>query len=109
MTPAELLDRRDGQPRLRLWNDVRLDKFAFLNIRYADYRHVAHTGQLADGLLDLDGEHVVAGRFDEILLAINNFEITVGIVRGNVARQKPAIANRRGGRRRVVQVAGHDL
>ena len=58
--------------------------------------------------LDARRRHHVAARIlDEVLLAVGDLDVAVGIDQADVAGVQPAVLDRRGGCRLVVPVAGH--
>src|SRR6266481_1183938 len=92
-----------------LEHDERLRHLAPLRVRHGDYRHLEHVGVARDRLLDLDGRDVLAARDDDVLLAVAQLDVAVGVHDGHVAGVQPAAAEGLDGGRRVVEVAGHHV
>ena len=63
----------------------------------------------ADGLLDLDGGDVLAAGDDDVLLAVAQLDVAVGVHDGQVAGVEPAAGEGARGRLRVAVVALHGV
>src|SRR3989475_4069667 len=92
-----------------LEHDERLRHLAPLRVRHGDHRHLEHVGVACDRLLDLDGRDVLAARDDDVLLAVAQLDVAVGVHDGHVAGVEPAAAESLGGGGGIVEVAGHDV
>src|SRR6266581_7523509 len=80
-----------------LEHDERLRHLAPLRVRHGDHRHLEHVGVARDRLLDLDGRDVLAARDDDVLLAVAQRDVAVGVHDGHVAGVEPAAAEGLGG------------
>src|SRR6185312_7887144 len=62
-----------------------------------------------DRLLDFDAGDVLAARDDDVLAAVAELDVAVGMPDGKVPGMEPAPGERLGGGRLVVEVAAHDV
>src|SRR5881396_3145536 len=92
-----------------LGHDERLRDLAPALVRHGDHRHLEHVGVARDRLLDLDGRDVFAARDDDVLLAVAQLDVAVGVHDRHVAGVEPAAAKGFGGGGRIVEVTGHDV
>ena len=92
-----------------LGDDESLRHLAPLRVGDGDDRDLEDVGVLGDRLLHLDGRDVFAAGDDDVLLAVAELDVAVGVHDGDVARMEPAAAE--GLRRRlgIVEVARHDV
>src|SRR5213594_79114 len=107
--PAVRHDVGLGRRPPLLGHDERLRDLAPALVRHRDHRHLEHVGVARDRLLDLDGRDVFAARDDDVLLAVAQLDVAVGVHDGHVAGVEPAAAKGFGGGGRIVEVAGHDV
>ena len=91
-----------------LERDEGLGPLAPLLVRDGHHRALHHRGVPGHALLDLDGRDVLAARDDDVLLAVAQLDVAVGVPDPDVARVEPAAAEGLGGRLRLLVVAlGH--
>ena len=107
---AEVANLFDGSALAFLEHDKGLDRFAPFGVRHAHDGCFHHLGVHKEDLFNLAWHDVVAAGDDQVLLAIHDEEVTIGVHRGDVARVEPAVSV--DGIRsflRIVVVALHDL
>ena len=75
----------------------------------ADHGGLAHGRVELERLLDLDRRDVLAAGHDEVLGAVDDGEVAVGVDHGEVAGAQPAAAQHLGGRLGRVEVADHHV
>src|SRR5882672_10368976 len=75
----------------RLQHDTGHHKLTPLGVRYSEDRGFANRGMLVKHRLDLAGVDVLAARDDHVLQAVQDVEITVRILTGDVSRTKEAV------------------
>src|SRR5437667_5162222 len=107
--PAVRHDVGLGRRPPLLRHDERLRDLAPPLVRHGDHRHLEHVGVARDRLLDLDGRDVLAARDDDVLLAVAQLDVAIGVHDRHVAGVEPAAAEGLGGGGRVVEVAGHHV
>src|SRR5262249_52189151 len=88
---------------------VYLDRLAPAWVGHADGDDFAHFGMLEQRLLDIARIHVHAAADDHVLLAVDDAEVAVSVLAGDVARIQPAIAQDLRGLIRPIPVALHHL
>ena len=84
-----------------------VDPLAPLLVGQPDHRAVAHRGVLHQRLLDLGRVDVEAAGDDHVLQAVDDEQVALVVEVADVAGVVPAEARGRGGRLRVLVVAGH--
>jgi hypothetical protein len=62
-----------------------------------------------DGLLDLDAGDVLPAGDDDVLVAVAQLDVAVGMPYGQIPGMKPAVGERFGGGGLVGEVAAHDV
>src|SRR5689334_4299842 len=102
-------DVRLGRRPALLRDDERLRHLAPLLVRHGDDRDLEDVGVPRDRLLHLDGRDVLTARDDDVLRAVPELDVAVGMHDGDVARVEPAAAERLGGGRGVLEVALHHV
>src|SRR5258705_12237390 len=86
---AELDDLRLGDLLPRLERDEGLRPLAPFFVGDRDHRALHHRRVAGHALLDLDGRDVLAARDDDVLLAVAQLDVTVGMPDPDVARVEP--------------------
>jgi hypothetical protein len=89
--------------------DERLRPLAPLLVGGRDDRDGGDRRVLADGLLDRDRRDVLAARDDDVLLAVAQLDVAVGMADAQVAGVILAAGERLLGLLGVLEVAGHDV
>src|SRR3954464_4765022 len=92
-----------------LERDGRSDLLAERLVRDAHDGGFPDARVLVEDLLDLARGHVVAAADDQVLLAVDDEEVTVLVDTGHVAGVEPAAAHGLLGRVRALPVAPHDI
>ena len=90
-------------------DDEAHDPLAVLGIGRPDRRRVPDGRVAVQHLVDLAGHDVLAAADDDVLLAIGDVHVAVGVDVADVARVEPAVGERRGGLLRPLLVAGHHV
>ena len=97
-----------GRLAVRLEFDDRGGDFAQARVGESDDGDVLNVVVTAQEVFDLDGVQVLAPRDDDVLLAVDEEDEPVFVLARHVAREEPAVGERRLGRFRVVIVFLHD-
>src|SRR6266850_7914411 len=93
----------------RLEHHARRDDLSPPGVRYAEDRRLANRRMLADDRLDLAGVDILPARNDHVLHAIEDVEISLGILIADVSGPKQAVPERPARLVHVVPVAAHDI
>ena len=96
---------RDGGAGLEL--DERARRLAPPRVGLGDHRGGEHRGMAVEHVLDLERRDVLAARDDDVLGAVLDLEVAVGVHHGEVAGMEPAAGEGRLGGLRVLEVALH--
>src|SRR5215204_7053240 len=80
-----------------------------LRVGDRDHRAFEHSGVGGDDLLDLDRRDVLAAGDDDVLLAVADLDVAVGMHDPDVSGVEPAAVERRRGRSGIVEVPGHHV
>src|SRR5436853_103363 len=83
--------------------------FCTVRVWDPDDRAFEHGGMGADRLLDFDAGDVLAAGDDDVLAAVAQFDVAVGMPHGKVTGMEPAAGERLGRGRLVAEVAAHDV
>ena len=92
---------------IRLQRDEGAGRLAPFLVRLGDDRRLHHLRVAVQHLLDLERGNVLAARDDDVLRAVLDLDIAVGVHDREVAGVEPAAAERLAGRVRVLQIALH--
>src|SRR5712691_1829824 len=106
---AEVDDLLRGRLLAGLERDEGFRALAPFLVGDGDDRALHHGGMAGHTLLDLDRRDVLAARDDDVLLAVAQLDVAVGVPDADVARVEPAAAERLGGRLGLLEVAEHDV
>src|SRR5205814_7794208 len=98
-----------GRVRGRLQGDERLWSLAPPVVRYPDPGALQDGGVLAECLLHLNGRDVLAARDDDVLLAVAQLDIAVGMPDAEVAGVEPAAPEGLSGGVGLREVAQHHV
>src|SRR5437016_82674 len=109
MAPGEGHDVLCGEPDPRLELHGRVDPLAPVVVGHAEDRHVLDVGVAVQGVLDLRGIDVHAGRDDHVALAVADIVEAVGIHPRDVAHRVPLAATHLPGRLGVLVVLVEDV
>src|SRR5215831_3044695 len=107
--PAELDDLLLAGSRALLERDERLGALSPLLVRNRHHRAFEDGRVLGDGLLDLDGRDVLPTRDDDVLLAVAELDVAVGVPDADVSRVEPPAPERLGRGVGLLEVALHDV
>src|SRR5262245_40173643 len=107
--PAELDDLLLARMRALLERDERLGALPPLLVRNRHHRALEDGRVLGDGLLDLDGRDVLSTGDDDVLLAVAELDVAVGVPDTDVPRVEPAAPERLGRGVGLLEVALHDV
>src|SRR5579859_5375837 len=91
----------------RLERDERLRPLPPLVVWNTDDRGLQHRGVPREGLLHLDGRNVLSARDNNVLLAVAQFDGTIGMHHAQVPRMEPPAAERFGGGVWIREVSRH--
>ena len=84
-----------GRGRARLHAHERAAAFAEPRVGRADHRDLGDPRHAHELLLDLDRAHVLAAANDDVLLAVGDREVAVGVAHTDVAGHEPAVGRER--------------
>src|SRR2546428_1795743 len=106
---AELDDLGLGGALARLEGHEGLGALAPLGVGHRHHRALHHRRVLGHRLLDLDGRDVLAARDDDVLLAIAQLDVAVGVPHGQVAGVEPAAAEGLGAGVGLLELSFHHV
>src|SRR3546814_9842758 len=97
-----------GQRGAGLHGDEGAGRLAPALVRPGDHRRLHDLGMPEQHVLDLQRRDVLAARDDDVLGAVLDLAVAVGMQHRQVAAAEPDVGERLAGRRRVLQVPLHD-
>src|SRR3989440_6464504 len=107
--PAELDDLLLGGLPAGLERHEGLGPLAPPGVAHGHHGTLEHRGVLSHGLLDLARGDVLAPRDDDVLLAVAQLDVAVGVPDGQVARVEPAAAERLRTGVGLFEISFHDV
>src|SRR5687768_963180 len=106
---AEIDDFSFCRPCTRLQGHEGLGPLAPLLVGHGHHRALHDGGMAGHALLDLDGRNVLAARDDDVLLAVAQLDVAVGMPHGDVAGVEPPAPEGLRRRVRLLEVPLHHV
>src|SRR5438034_98610 len=96
------------EPRAGLRHDARQRPLDPLRVRHGDDGRLEDLRVRHDHVLEVDARDPLAAGLDQVLRAVGDLHVALGVDRRDVARPEPAVFGEPGGRLRVVVVGAGD-